>query len=232
VRRRPRSGQLVEAGCRRAGEVAQLLGLFALAALPAGQLHGTGWDRQGYHIDGCIQWLTGTKEGSDLHDVWKNVGALGDDIEIIQLDNFGTYEFEGVSITLWQDLDRLQSDLLAISPADSAEIKKLIKDVRAVQSMDMPAKVPVDMLPIGELLKLGYAMRSAGGVMSKSGKMTGAEYAERFQHPALKKMFTMGMPEGYSFAAFIFSLGIFSSGSGAIPRGGSKVWRFAWKNAI
>ncbi len=182
----------------------------------------TGWDRQGYHIDGCIQWLTGTMEGSDLHEVWRNVGALGDHIEIIQLDNFGTYEIDGVSITLWKDLNRLQSELIAISPKDSDEIKKMIQDARGVQSMEMPAKMPVSMLPLKELIKLGKAMKGAGGVMSRNVKISCGEYASRFHHPALKKMFSTCMPDGYSIVAFIFGLGTFASGSGAIPRGGSR----------
>ena len=31
----------------------------------------TGWNRNGYHIDNCIHWLTGTKKGTELYDVWK-----------------------------------------------------------------------------------------------------------------------------------------------------------------
>ena len=30
----------------------------------------TGWDRQGYHIDGCIHWLVGTKEGTPIRRLW------------------------------------------------------------------------------------------------------------------------------------------------------------------
>jgi phytoene dehydrogenase-like protein len=181
----------------------------------------TGWDRKGYHIDGCIHWLTGTKKGSDLYDTWVNVGALGD-TEIIQLDNFGTYEVEGVTLTLWKDLGRLQREWSELSPVDAPLIEELVRDIRAVQSMDMPAKMPISMLPLKELLALGKAMKSAGGVMNKSGKISCGEYAERYQHPALRKLFQFSMPEGYSIAAFIFSMGTFTSGNGAVPKDGSK----------
>jgi phytoene dehydrogenase-like protein len=181
----------------------------------------TGWDRKGYHIDGCIHWLTGTKKGSDLYDLWVNVGALGD-TEIIQLDNFGTYEVEGITLTLWKDLDRLQREWTELSPEDATLIEELIRDVRTVQSMDMPAKMPISMLPLKELLALGIAMKGAGGVMNKSGKISCGEYAQRFHHSALRKLFQFSMPEGFSIAAFIFSMGTFTSGNGAIPKGGSK----------
>ncbi|MGB8455928.1 MAG: FAD-dependent oxidoreductase [Anaerocolumna sp.] len=181
----------------------------------------TGWTRQGYHIDGCIHWLTGTKEGSDLHKVWQNVDALNNQVEIIQFEEFGTYELCGAKITLWKDLERLKSELIQLSTEDKSEITEFINDIKAVQTLDMPAKMPVDMLSIKELVQLGKSMKSAGGVMSKNGKISCEEYAKRFKHPALRKMFSHCMPQGYSIAAFIFSLGTFSSGNGAVPRGGS-----------
>ena len=36
----------------------------------------TGWERKGSQIDGCIHWLTGTKEGTSLNRLWKEVGAI------------------------------------------------------------------------------------------------------------------------------------------------------------
>jgi len=181
----------------------------------------TGWDRKGFHIDGCIHWLTGTKEGTALYEVWKNVGALGD-VEIIQHDNFGTYELGGTSITLWKDLDRLSKELTQLSPEDVNAINEFIGDIRASEAMDMPADFPIDMLPLKDLIKLGKDMKSAGGVMSKNSSISCLEYSHRFKHPALRKMFELCMPNGYSIAAFIFSMGTFSSGNGAIPKDGSK----------
>jgi phytoene dehydrogenase-like protein len=181
----------------------------------------TGWDRKGYHVDGCIHWLTGTKQGSDLYDLWCNVRALGD-VDIIQLDNFGTHECNGTAITLWKDLDRLLTEWKQLSPEDTAAIEEFISDVRTVQSMDMPADMPVDMLPLNRLIKLMMSMKDMGSIMKKAGKMTCGDYAKRFKHPALQELFKNSMPEGFSMAAFIFSMGTFTSGNGAIPKGGSK----------
>jgi phytoene dehydrogenase-like protein len=182
----------------------------------------TGWDRAGYHIDGCIHWLTGTKPGSELNDWWRETGALAAGVKIIQLDNFGVWEGFGQTITLWKDLDRLERELVALSPEDARHIRELIKAVRAVQSMPVPAKLPVDMLPIRELLKLLVSMKGAGAVMNRFGKLTCPEYAERYKNPALRAFFASRMPDGWSFSSFVFSLGTFSSGNGAIPEGGSR----------
>ena len=36
----------------------------------------TGWYRKGFYLDGCVHWLTGTKEGTFLNEMWKNVDAF------------------------------------------------------------------------------------------------------------------------------------------------------------
>lgn len=186
----------------------------------------TGWDRAGYHVDGCIHWLTGTKPGSDLYDWWRETGALSDGVKIIQLDDFGVWEGFSRTITLWKDLDRLERELIAISPEDGRHIRELVKAVRAVQSMPVPAKLPVDMLPPRDLLKLLGSMKGSGSVMKRFGKVTCAEYAARYKSPALRAFFASRMPQGWSFSSFVFSLGTFSSGNGAIPKGGSRAMAF------
>ena len=50
----------------------------------------TGWDRDGYHIDNCIHWLTGTNPVTDFYKMWKELGALGDGIEVHQPENLYT----------------------------------------------------------------------------------------------------------------------------------------------
>lgn len=185
----------------------------------------TGWDRKGYHIDGCIHWLTGTKEGSDLNALWKEVGAFCQE-DIIQLDSFGTYDCEGTEIVLWKDLERLRKDLIQLSPKDREAIEELIKDIKVVQSMEMPAKKPISMMNPLELMKLLKSMKGAGSVMNRLGKVSCGEYAKRFQHPALKTLFGRSLTAGYSVIAFIFSMATFSSGNGAIPKGGSRQMAF------
>jgi len=48
----------------------------------------TGWDRKGYHIDGCIHWLVGTKENTPMYKLWETAGALGNTVEIYHPETF------------------------------------------------------------------------------------------------------------------------------------------------
>ena len=79
-------------------------------AIPGGEC--IGWNRKGYHIDNCIHWLTGTKKGTQMYDLWKEVGALSDDTEYAKLNAFYTSTFEGKSVTLYNDLEKTKKSFL------------------------------------------------------------------------------------------------------------------------
>ncbi|SDB66777.1 FAD-dependent oxidoreductase [Butyrivibrio sp. INlla16] len=56
-----------------AGIYARLAGfeaeIYEKNSTPGGEC--TGWNREGFHIDNCIHWLTGTKKGTELYGVYK-----------------------------------------------------------------------------------------------------------------------------------------------------------------
>ena len=96
--------------------------IFEKNAVPGGQC--TGWKREGYLIDNCIHWLTGTREGSGLHELWKEIGALGDGVEVIEKEMFFSAKLDGKVLTFWRDKERTRRELLALSPEDEKEINK------------------------------------------------------------------------------------------------------------
>ncbi|HPI17384.1 MAG TPA: NAD(P)/FAD-dependent oxidoreductase [Mesotoga sp.] len=53
--------------------------IYEMHTQPGGEC--TGWKRNGYYFDGCIHWLLGTKRGSSLNKVWREVGALDDTVK-------------------------------------------------------------------------------------------------------------------------------------------------------
>lgn len=114
-----------------AGVYARLAGfeaeIYEKNTIPGGEC--IGWNRKGYHIDNCIHWLTGTKKGTELYDVWKTVGALSDETEYAKVDSFYTSEYKGEVATLWNDLERTEKELKALSPEDAEEIEKFIQYV-------------------------------------------------------------------------------------------------------
>ncbi len=181
----------------------------------------TGWDRKGYHIDGCIHWLVGTKEGTPMNDLWKSVGAL-DGVEIHHPETFLTYEHETGTVPIHRDLDRLREAWLDLSPADADAIEEFVATIRQMGAFEMEADKPMDLMSIPEKLRYMASMKDAAAVLKRYGKVGLAEYAERFSHPAIRAMFATFAPGDYATAFLFFGLATFAEGQSSIPIGGSK----------
>ena len=188
-------------------------------AVPGGQC--TGWKREGYTIDNCIHWLTGTREGSALHELWKEIGALGAEVELYQKEMFFSSRLKGETLTFWRDKERTRKELLALSPQDEKEINKLIDYVGLAESMTVPVGKPFDAMNILDFVKLGLSMKAMGKVMKEYGGMDIKELAGRFHHPLIQRAITDYMPPGYQAYAFLVSYATVTGGNGDIPKGGS-----------
>lgn len=180
----------------------------------------TGWYRQGNFIDGCIHWLTGTKDGNSLNQLWKEVGALGN-IGIIKPELFFRYETLGKSITLWRDIERFRIEMLQIAPEDSSEIENFINHIKCSMSIEMPIDKPMEMMNIFDYIKLGKYMSKSLKTIKMISNISCGEYARRFQNPVLKSLITAYIPRDFSLMSLIMSFSTFMSGNGDIPEGGS-----------
>ncbi|MBH1940945.1 NAD(P)/FAD-dependent oxidoreductase [Mobilitalea sibirica] len=181
----------------------------------------TGWDRNGYHVDGCIHWLVGTKEGTPMHKLWTKVGAL-DGVKVYHPETFLSFEHKEGTVHLYRDLERLRESWLALSPEDKAVIEEFYQGIKQLHSFEMPTDKPMDMMTLKEKIKLFSSMKAAGTIMSKYGKISLIQYANTFRHPALRDTLATFVPEGYSASSIFFALASFTKGDASIPYGGSK----------
>ncbi|TVR62642.1 MAG: FAD-dependent oxidoreductase, partial [Spirochaetaceae bacterium] len=147
----------------------------------------TGWDRKGYHVDGCIHWLVGTKEGTPMNDLWKSVGAL-DGVQIHHPETFLTFEHESGTVPIYRDLGRLRKAWLDLSPGDADAIGKFVSTVEQMGAFEMETAKPIDMMSLFEKARYMISMKDAGAVLKRYGTVGLAEYAERFRHPAIRAM--------------------------------------------
>ncbi len=181
----------------------------------------TGWNRKGYHIDGCIHWLVGTKEGTPMNRLWKSVGAL-EGVEIHHPETFLSFQHGEHTVHLYRDPDRLRSSWLDLSPEDKGAIEEFCNAVRALGTFDMDCGTPTDLMTPLERIRSLSAMKDAGAVMSKYGRISLVQYAKRFKHPAIRALLETFAPEGYAAAFVFFALSSFAKGQSSIPMGGSK----------
>lgn len=181
-----------------------------------------GWKREGYTIDNCVHWLTGTRRGSGLHELWREIGVLGDEVELYEKEMFFSSKWNGQVLTFWRDLERTRRELLALSPEDEKEIHKLMDYVKMAETMEVPVEKPMDAMNPLDFVKLGMSMKDMGKVMKEYGNMDMEELAMRFRHPLIRRAITDYMPKKYQAYAFLVSYGTVTGGNGDIPKGGSR----------
>jgi len=183
----------------------------------------TSWRRKGYLFEGAIHWLTGSSPKTHVYQMWKETGALGDNVKVYLHDVFRSIEWEGKILNLYRSIDKTAEHLLELSPADKKEILRLVKMVKLFTRMQMPVmdikgvKVRNPMrMTLGSLFK----MMPAFPIFAKISKLTCNDYYEQFKHPGVRKLLKF-IPEGYSASAVIFTLATLEMGDGGYPEGGS-----------
>lgn len=172
---------------------------------PGGNL--VGWDRRGYHIDNCIHWLTGTNPKTKLYKSWQALGALGK-YELYQPKTLYTAEHGGKTLSLYSSLEKTEEAMLAASEGDEAEIRSLI---RAVKAMNVISGTD------------SFGLKSAGHflTLAKYLGLTVRELSERFNSPLLRSFIASFFGDEFGAVALINVISTFTSGNGALPKGGS-----------
>lgn len=189
----------------------------------------TGWQRGAYHIDNCIHWLTGTNTATDTYAMWRELGALGG-VEIVRHESLYTCEHGGRRLSLVRDLDALEREMLAVSPADKKEITLLFTAVRALQRA----------LGIGYSgqcapgrSSVGYGTPGSGthcAVLHKIASlpslaryygMTTGELASRFKSELIRFFLTSFLTEDFASLALITVFAHFCADNADLPRAGS-----------
>ena len=192
------------------------------------QHHGAGgmctsWKRKGYLFEGGIHWMTGSSPHKGLFKVWKETGALNDNVKVFLSDPFYAVDHDGQIIYLYRNIEKTAEQLFAISPKDEKRIRRLVCDVKAFSRVQMPVfdirgintENPKHMT-IGTLFKILPIVP----LMGRLNKTTIRNYAGQFEHPGIQRLFRF-MPDEHSAVSLIFTLATLNIGDGGYPEGGS-----------
>ena len=182
----------------------------------------TGWYRKGYYLDGCIHWLTGTKEGTILNEMWKNLDAIDKQEDIRYLPSWGTFEYQGQKVTLWRDLDRAEKEWKEVSPVDSKMIHKFFKMVRDFTKVELPLDLPLSMIPLKRKIKLGLKVLSVWPSYLRTMTQTCEQFAAKFKSPVLRFALTKAQVGDGNLFSMLYSYATIVIGDGGVPKGGSK----------
>lgn len=159
--------------------------IFELHNQPGGLC--TTWDRKGYHIDGCIHWLVGSRPGSGFYDAWNELIDM-EKLEIYDHEVFFRFEDgKGNYINFYNNIDKLETELLEKAPEDKAVISDYIGAARKFSKLKMPLGKPRELYTLADGLSALVHFGPYLPLLNKWSKVSIASFAGRCKNPLLKK---------------------------------------------
>ena len=149
----------------------------------------TSWKRDGYTIDGCFHYLTGSSPGQVFYPIWEELGTL-QGCTIINHDEYARIEGnEGKVFIVYSDINRLEQHMKELAPEDTDVIEEFTAGIRKMIHFPMPVeKAPELYTPI-DGLKMMFKMIPFLTFYRKWKDITIQDFAQRFNNPFLRQAF-------------------------------------------
>jgi phytoene dehydrogenase-like protein len=182
----------------------------------------SGWYRNGYAIDNCIHWLTGTQEGTSTNDLWKELGVLNKDTKIIKRDYFWASEYYGEVVHLWPDPEKTRAEMLALAPKDADEINSFIDfAIIANDAVSFPKTNPKEIIEgLDQVRKVISPKEFIKRSMQYMG-LRNEDWVKRFKSPLIRQLILDFCPKEYESYWLILAYSFYIAGNGDIIEGGS-----------
>lgn len=179
-------------------------------SLPGGLC--TAWNRKGYTADLCIHWLTGSDPKSPLSAVYRDIGLLQGQ-EIVKHEYYARVtDPDGHVLTVYNNPDRLYSELVSLSPGDEPFARSLCNDIRKLAKMQLSADMGI--MQVLRFIPILPVM--------KRYKAPLAEVLSVVKDPVLRRLLYAGLEwHGQSAVFSLMGLALQGSGNGGYPLGGS-----------
>jgi phytoene dehydrogenase-like protein len=150
----------------------------------------TGWNRQGYTIDGAMNWLVGSSPQNSFYKFWEELGAA-QKWKIYNHDLYSvTEDKEGNTLNIYCDADRFEQYLLEIAPEDKEVIKELAQGIRDFSHFDMPAEKPAELNNMLDKIK-AVKMLPMLMLMKKWMKVSIGDFIKRLKNAHLRRMLSL-----------------------------------------
>ncbi len=180
------------------------------------------WKRGGYTFDGATNWLAGSSDSSNMHQLLKELINFND-LVFIDPEEFITVELENKSFHVFSDANRLREEMLRLAPEDSQVIIQFTEAIKKAGTFSLPyQKAPELFTPVDYLSMLSKNLPFIL-FFSKWKKLTIGEFANKFSSSTLRRMFLNIFPHHHHFSIFsvLMTLGWMNIRSGGYPVGGS-----------
>jgi phytoene dehydrogenase-like protein len=204
--------------------------IFEMHTQPGGLC--TAWKRGGFTFDGCIHWLMGSGPSSNLHWIWKELGA--GELNYLEWDVYMTVRLsDGDTFTVYTDPDKLEAEMLRLGPDDRKTVDFLIRGIKKIRRLDLPAAL--DRMTITAKLRLlPPFLLALATVFKKWMKTPLAETVAGIRGDKLREALTVLAGEEnmavLPVGGLLMMLGFMAKKSNGYPIGGSAVFARAIEN--
>jgi phytoene dehydrogenase-like protein len=182
----------------------------------------TTWKRGRYLFDGCIHWLTGSGPADSFYELWEELGAV-QGTKMVDHDIFQKFrDTEGREFILYSNIDKLEEHMLALSPADAANIKLMCGLAKKFTRFNFPQTKAFELLNFRDTIGMIWKFMPYSRQYNFCNSLKVGDFAGRFSDPLLKEAIPriFGGPD-ISMVALIVTLALFHKKAGGYPVGGS-----------
>ncbi len=144
----------------------------------------TAWKRKGYTFDISMHMLVGSNSGP-FKRMWQELGVLKDR-KFFYHDLSARIEGNGKRLDICADPQRVEDQMMALSPADASLIKEFIRLLSAKSIANLASLKPAEMFGLIDNIKMYSSFLPFLGVFRKYGHLTIQEFAQRFKDPFLR----------------------------------------------
>jgi len=180
----------------------------------------TAWKRKGYIIDGAVNWVIGTRQGTEFHRFWEELGAAPG----WKIHNHDLYmvneNSDGKAFYVYCNADQFEKYLLEISTEDEGVIKELTGAIRKASKMSMPVDKPQENYSMPDKVKM-IKMITQVGFFKKWGSLSIGQFSARFKNPFLREMLSESFGPENPMMMLLFVLGFQHSKSAGYIIGGA-----------
>jgi phytoene dehydrogenase-like protein len=179
------------------------------------------WERDGFYVNGSIHWLVGSAPGTDLYDLWHQLGV----IEGNTFHNHSSFieykDLNGTDVHFYTDIARLKKHFLDISPDDEKAITEFVDAIETVANNSFPLDKSFELLNAWDWTKAMLSNLPFILVMGKYSRLSIKDFARRFQSETLRKAFENFWEADMSMIFFLMQLAYAYQGTAGYPLGGS-----------
>lgn len=180
-----------------------------------------GWSRNGYQVNGSIHWLMGSGPGNEFYEMWRELGVI-ENTSFYHHSSFIEYVGDGgTKIHLFTDVDKLEHHLRHLSPADAMPIHEWMEAIRTLSKYPMPLPEADPMRMAWSAARILFTEFPLIRSLIQWQPVSMRQFAQRFQHPAIKELLETFWHPDMSMIFFIMQQAFANMGAASYPLGGS-----------